>query len=160
MIGWEYTSDLTVKEVTKLLQETQTDYIDRYSDVKLLDNPTRMYNCHSYVWYKRDSKTNKIWLNLAPAMKYMTDTSYQVVGNYSASASYPSNAGGPVFYQTMSGTQYINDHSAYLIRASTKLMKSKWVDGPLMQHEQTHCPYYVPGYTNFVLYQINPAYVT
>ena len=82
-------------------------------------NATEKYNCHSYAWY-RQSTANDLWIDLDEAMKYMTDGSYQVVGRYSASAGYPTNASGKVFYQTMEGTSYVDDHSGYLYRASKK----------------------------------------
>ncbi len=88
---------------------TATQYNNYVSDVTkygtdnvIVNYPTWNYNGHSYAWYK-SSANNDIWLNLNQAMIYMTDGSYQVVGRYSASASYPTNAIGRVFYQTMEG---------------------------------------------------------
>ncbi len=124
-------------------------------DTKILKEPTIKYNCHSYVWHGYSS-TNPLWLNLSSAIVYMTDTSYLPQGMYSESDDYPSGTTGKIFYQTMVGTSYIHDHSANLYHGSKKMVRSKWGYGCLMQHEQSHCPYYVDGITKFVLYDINP----
>lgn len=135
-----------------LANKWKTMYPD---DTKIIKNPTVKYNCHSFVWYGHPT-TNQLWLNLSSAIVYMTDSSYLPKGMYSESDNYTADASGNLFYQTMMGTSYVADHSAYLFRPSKKWVKSKWGFGCLMQHEQSQCPYYVDGVTKFVLYEINP----
>ena len=133
------------------------------TDNVIVKYPTWNYNGHSYAWYKSSDK-NDVWLNLDQAMIYMTDGSYQVVGRYYASDSYPINALGKVFYQCIVGGTYFNHQSGVIYRSTKKQLTSKWAAGCLVRHEQTQCPYYVNdtsyGQTTFVLYNVDPQWVT
>lgn len=123
----------------------------------ILANPLLKYNCHAYAWHKYFSDCQKIWMDYPEAQVYMTDGSFLQKGYLAPSDSYPAGA-EIISYQTPSVADL--DHSARVYRASQKIVKSKWGAGCLVQHEQTHCPYYVTGKTNFVAYGVNPTWVS
>lgn len=119
-------TELSKEDREKINEDVQK----AYPRATLISGSSRKYNCHSYAWYSQ-SIMNGYWMNDPTA--YMTDGSYTKVTQI--------NMANVIYYYT-SGLE----HSAVLVETSgpnvsAAIVKSKWGQGPLMQHSVRYCPY-------------------
>ncbi|MCD2491885.1 hypothetical protein LQE92_04495 [Lacrimispora sp. NSJ-141] len=100
------------------------DIRDSYTNITISGAATRKYNCHSYACYKR-STSNTYWVETAPTGCGYTRRDTAVNG-------------GAIYYASGS------PHSGVVHAVSggtSVLVKSKWGNGPLVQHGTSNCPY-------------------
>lgn len=119
---------------------TNREYIGNYPNATFLDNSTRMYNCHSYAWYRQTSNNN-YWIgNPEP---YLTDGTCSNTGVF--------KTGTRVMYYNVDQSGWNTSayfHSAIVASGNTyPTVTSKWGQGPLMRHSLSYCPYYAPAKT-------------
>ncbi|SCK00059.1 Uncharacterised protein [uncultured Eubacterium sp.] len=123
------------------IAQITADYKRTYPNATVLRNASNVYNCHSYAWYKQ-SLPNRVWLNDCGTYRFDTN-SYKVV-------TVP-KGGDKIFYAASLG-----GHSGIVATAgstaATSTIKSKWGQGPLMQHKTLYVPSnYTAGTTLFRL---------
>mgnify|MGYP000418671782 CR=1 FL=1 len=99
-----------------------------YPQAIRIGDPTRSYNCHSYVW-----GTSAEWFDYPTA--YIS--------------AYVEDANGT--YLTFDGciTTYPT-HSAIIDEDDTTLLRSKWGSGSLMKHPWNHLPAYGTIYGRYI----------
>jgi len=107
-------------------------YVKAYPHAKKLGDADNRYNCHSYAWYSA-STSNRYWMN--SPKPYVEDGSYKCIGNS------PTAVGQKVVYKDQSYVPMDNwIHSGITVNTSS-IIKSKWGQGPLMQHGILYSPY-------------------
>lgn len=116
-------SDLSASEIEDFRLEISTNY----PDVKIVAPASQLYNCHGYAWVMTEGGiTCRLYqgnnaFNLA---NFWNDGSF-----YSVSE----NKSFKIHY-------YEGDHSAIALPGTTKY-RSKWGNGPLIEHEPEEGPY-------------------
>jgi hypothetical protein len=131
---------LIINEMTAAeISGSNSYWISRYPNARLIGNSSATYNCHSYAWNMIDGGPT-CWINRSEPVT--ADPS-----NYSNIANYWTN---DYFYSTASQAvsqrvhYYDSDHSAILeTYIVVPKYRSKWGSGPLMEHAISDCPY--PG---------------
>ena len=116
------------------------EFKNAYPKATFLSSSDNRYNCHSYAWYSA-STSNRYWMSNPKA--YVSDGSYKYVGTTATASSQK-----VVYkYQKVPNDMWI--HSGISVN-KTGTIKSKWGQGPLMQHMTAYCPYF--GQYNVVQY--------
>lgn len=108
-----------------------------YPSATLISGSTRAYNCHGYAWHKSDGGSS-YWINTPGDDAYWNDGSYVQSFNVSNN-----NDGVKISY-------YNSDHSAIKVRDGA-IYRSKWGQGPLMEHWYKSCPYSTSGIRYYVI---------
>lgn len=116
-------------------------YEATYPNAVLLRDATPKYNCHSYAWYSTASN-NSYWL--WDVEKYMKDGSYVATSTL--------NANNRIFYSQSPNN---DNHSALVIQTNSAIVRSKWGDAGLYEHNYGDCPYYV-SYNTISFWKRNP----
>lgn len=124
-----FTVDFSSTEKTAI----NNKYKSLYPNATYISTATKKYNCHSYAWYNQ-STANAYWINDPNDNTFWTDGSYKWICNADGGQSIPSQVpdGAKVSYG-------LADHSA--VKYSTTKYRSKWGQGPLMQHAPGYDPY-------------------
>lgn len=124
--------DLTSAQKTSFNNEIKKNY----PNATMISGSTAHYNCHSYAWYSQ-STGSTIWIN--EPYPYWKDGSYKLQKSTGYTNSIPSGVanGAKVYYDD--GATYKTYHSA--IKFSSTKFRSKWGQGPLMEHSPTYTPY-------------------
>ena len=128
-------NELTEEEI-----RFQNEYaLSSFPNAELLENSSRIYNCHSYAWDYSEGGI-KTWLvqdlknNEENLSKYWTDGSYTQTTE---------NDAEKIFY-------FDGDHSAVVSKTHAGKYESKWGGGPLVRHEPDYVPeIYVPTSKRF-----------
>ena len=122
------TDNTNLKDWTSAeIKTINAQYAKLYPNAKLVRDPSKKYNCHSYAWYST-SASNKYWMN--NPSKYMSDGSYKKV----------TSAVGTKIY-------YANEHTGIVIAITmiggnqNVTVRSKWGNLGVYEHSRTHCPY-------------------
>lgn len=140
IFAYSFVDDLPAWLVTQDIQETT----NAYPNAILLDEPTHLYNCHSYAWYNR-YPTNRLWMNDYPNIYYSAqDMSYAEVAT--------PRIGDIICYYKSNGE---NIHSGVVVEvlngtsngvcgnSNLVMIESKWGSAGLYRHRGDQCPY--PG---------------
>jgi hypothetical protein len=99
-------------------------YETNYPNAILVDDASKVYNCHSFAWHQQ-SPSNRYWINNPHQQNYWTDGSYTWCD--------------PDF-GLASKVRYVSDnHSA--VKLDDPYHMSKWGQGPVMIHEWNDTPY-------------------
>ncbi len=122
---------------TELTRQTNL-YLAQHPNAILRGPATARYNSHSYAWHM-NSTDNTLWIKSRvnsetleiQIEKYWTEDGY---------VEYPENSAERAFYQNA-------DHSAIILYNGKYL--SKWLEGPLMEHDKDDCPYPTTGIKYF-----------
>ena len=108
-------------------------YRNAYPKATLLLPATNVFNCHSYAWYSQSqTMSSGYWMNNPEA--YVSDKSYKLVGNS------PTANNQKVAYHKIPHKVGLQ-HSGIVVSYSTRTIKSKWGQAPLMKHKVDYSPY-------------------
>ncbi|PWL72902.1 MAG: hypothetical protein DBY25_01455 [Clostridiales bacterium] len=121
--------DWTLTEIMAAARDWQA----KYPNVKILQNATRRYNCHSYAWYSQSHSSNM--LVIRSAVNYLNDP-------YSTKVGTPSP--GLKIYYDDTRPQIDDNHSGIIVSVTSSqvIVASKWGESILAEHTTTQCPYY------------------
>ncbi len=113
-------------------------FIERYPNVTVLSNSSKLYNSHSYAWNMTDGGTECcIYPDNGNLDKYMKNDYYAPASSITATTK--------IYY-------YKSNHSAVASTTIWGLYESKWGRGPLMRHAPEYGPY--PNMSQRQLYNI------
>ncbi len=163
---WNYAS--STSDVATFAEMTQDNiaycdsfYLTPYPNVTVIEYSTHKYNCHGYAWHKVEHGENR-WIgvdNPATVKAYMYGSDKSYVKTTSGGAN------KKVYYTTNS-----QDHSA-VTTSTSGVVRSKWKEGPLVEHSLTYCPFYkgspieywtinpdISGSTNKLCYNVNRTF--
>lgn len=132
-----YTRDdlRTQEEIEKATQK----YVKKYPKAKLLAKSSLTYNCHGYSWYMTEPGHQPDVLILGEdESTYWEDGSYEEVKGISSPFDVDSNVARIIYYPLI-----IDTHSG-LPTNQKGWVRSKWGEGPRMEHEWNYSPYTVP----------------
>ena len=128
----DYILRIGLPQFTQAEKDAGNAYVEStFSILKVVSDPNRYYNCHSYAWHST-STSNIYWIN--DPSPYMTD------GSYSERSS--GRSGDKVFYDNP-GTEtsevtgeILGDHSAIIVRGSgsSAVVRSKWGELGVYEH--------------------------
>lgn len=125
------TFQLSAAEITAI----NNQIAQQYPQASRIASASRKYNCHSYAWHSQSTANDK-WINTPNEDLYWTDGSYRRVATVNGQLVPPSTGVAPLLSKVSWGN---NDHSA--IRQTSTHLRSKWGQGPLMQHRPGYSPY-------------------
>jgi hypothetical protein len=131
------TPELAQWEIDYLNQLAQTNY----PNATLINTASGTYNCHGYAWHMNQGG-GAVWLG------YYTNWAEDIYwqdGSYAETST--QQYGQKVSYLP----DYESNHSA-ITTTVNNTFRSKWGQGPVMQHSFNYCPYYFPGSTTLKLY--------
>lgn len=131
------TPELASWEITYLNQY----FTSLYPNAILLANASGTYNCHGYAWHMTQGGGN-VWLGYYTVW---AEDIYWQDGSYAEATSQANDQ--KVSYRP----DYEANHSA-ITTSVNNIFKSKWGQGPLMQHSHNYCPYWYPGSTTLKFY--------
>lgn len=124
-------------------QQIKAQIRNQYPDAQISDDPSNLYNCHSYAWNMVEGGP-KCWINKikedssANLSLYWEDHSYE-------------QTNGSLFNKIH---YYQGDHSAVPSGVAGKY-ESKWGNGPLVRHAPTDVPaIYKANYRHYYLRKI------
>ncbi|MDR1441259.1 MAG: hypothetical protein LBJ02_02555 [Bifidobacteriaceae bacterium] len=121
--------DLTAAERTAMDKAVKK----AYPKAKLLTGSTARYNCHAYAWYSQ-ATTGTTWIN--GPYPYWKDGSYKLRKSvkWKDAGAIPKDVANnaKVYYDG-------GNHSA--VKTSASKFRSKWGQGPLMEHDPKYVPY-------------------
>lgn len=114
---------------------TDNEYLSVY-DVELIDNSSKLYNCHGYAW--PTGSGNYICMKSEDVSKFYTDDLFHESNSNNCQVIY--------YYEgDHSARQYVTDLNGTYI--------SKWAHGPLVKHHYSEVPVsYKASYRKFYSY--------
>lgn len=142
-------------EVTTPQHELPSDMVTGYNNrcdgycSTRLSEPTAVYNCHSYAWY-RFSTANPYWI--MDISQFLLDSGCTKVATASAQVN------DIIVYKNSDG-QPIHSGVVYSISSSGELtIRSKWGQAGIYQHSieeipPEYCSYYGSGIANYDIYR-------
>ena len=149
--AYHYKNDLISSEINYSIEWLAS----LYPDALLLDNPTVMYNCHSYAWYDASSN-NQYWIE-SPSVFYLDSSLVTAsTGNPGDIVVYKDSQGNPIHsgiidyrIKEYDGNWFDDQYDVKLKDLGNVVINSKRGYHGLYSHIGNECPYKTATYIEY-----------